>query len=103
MRLKIRCYIIMAIVVSSGIRASVPPAGAVSCNLVPLEGTGALSDQSAPPAWRIKPELRSTRDLPLFAPSASPQLYQFGCSDNPKGKPQSGVAPKIPILQLDKK
>lgn len=100
MRSILRHFILIIFVLSNGTQSSAF-AGAISCNLVPLDGTGALSDPVARPAWRIKPELPTVRDFRSFPAVASPQLYQFDCSDNPKGKPQSGISPKIPILQLD--
>ncbi|GEM_PF-1362697 len=78
-------------------------AGSVNCTLQPLAGTPASRIQNERTAWRIKPELPASGDFPWYAPAKSPQLYQFDCSDNPKGKPLSGVSPNIPVLQLNRK
>jgi hypothetical protein len=102
MRLTLKLFIISIIAILSGF-SSPAFAGVVSCNIVPLEGTGALSKTVTRPAWRIKPELPASEDFPWYPPAKSPQLYQFDCSDNPKGKPLSGVSPNIPVLQLNRK
>ncbi|WP_407976899.1 hypothetical protein ACJKIH_14805 [Brucella pseudogrignonensis] len=102
MRLTLKPFIISIIAILSGAGSSVFAVG-VNCNIVPLEGTGALSNIVTRPAWRIKPELPASGDFPWYPPAKSPQLYQFDCSDNPKGKPLSGVSPNIPVLQLNRK
>jgi len=103
MRRVLKFFSIVTIGLSNGLVSS-SFAAAVSCNMVPQEGTGILSAPVTQPAWRIRPELETpVGDFPWYPPAKSPQLYQFDCSDNPKGKPQSGVTPTIPLLEKRKK
>ena len=89
MRLALRFFALPAVVLSCS-AANADSKAPVSCNLVPLAGTGESSLPVAQPLFGIKP-------LP------TPQLYQFDCSDDPRGKPQSGVTPTIPVFEGRKK
>ncbi|NKX16719.1 hypothetical protein HGG75_18255 [Ochrobactrum pseudogrignonense] len=61
--LNFKAFIISIIAILIGF-SSPAFAGVVSCNIVPLEGTGALSKTVTRPAWRIKPELPASGDFP---------------------------------------